>query len=451
VYFDVEAFNANPNHTYAKLCPGSQENPDLRNEGEGSLTDEAITKSKRGEKDFALWKKSKPDEPVWPSQWGEGRPGWHIECSAMASAIFKEKYPMDIHSGGIDLKFPHHDNEIAQSEAYYNFDQWVNNFWHAGHLHIDGLKMSKSLKNFITIKAILEKNSMREVRWLFLIHNWNNEMTFDTEKSFVEAVAKNKLFTEFFRRVDTTKRTTEVKNTIQKWSEADVALDNDLTAANAAVYAALADIFDTPTATYHLGALVSKTNSYLDKNDKTVKVPLIRSVSKYILSVLKSFGLYEEDDTPKEDLSGANKEETITPFMNTLSTFRDEIKARATEGKGVMFERCDDLRYNILPSLGIRLKDKKVGEAAVWDFVDPAELLKEQEVRNAEIAKKAEAKRVREAEALKKNSTQGKDYFKVFQPLDFKEYDADGVPTVKKDGKEVKDNESKKLKVKMDK
>jgi len=121
VYFDVDAFKANPNHTYAKLAPGSQENPDLRNEGEGKLTDESITQSKRGEKDFALWKKSKPGEPVWPSQWGEGRPGWHIECSAMASAIFG-KAPMDIHSGGVDLKFPHHDNEIAQSEAYYNCD-----------------------------------------------------------------------------------------------------------------------------------------------------------------------------------------------------------------------------------------------------------------------------------------------------------------------------------------
>lgn len=179
VYFDVEKFTSEPNHTYAKLAPGSQENADLRDEGEGKLTDATVASSKRGEKDFALWKKAKAGEPTWPSQWGEGRPGWHIECSAMASAIF-QKFPMDIHSGGVDLKFPHHDNEIAQSEAFYNCDNWVNHFWHTGHLHIEGLKMSKSLKNFITIKAILKDYSMRQVRWLMLNHNWANEMTFET-------------------------------------------------------------------------------------------------------------------------------------------------------------------------------------------------------------------------------------------------------------------------------
>jgi cysteinyl-tRNA synthetase len=173
----------------------------LRNEGEGKLTDETVAQSKRGERDFALWKKSKAGEPVWPSQWGEGRPGWHIECSAMASAIFG-KSPMDIHSGGVDLKFPHHDNEIAQSEAYYESDQWVKYFWHTGHLHIEGLKMSKSLKNFITIKAILKDYTMRDVRWLMLNHNWANEMTFETKKSFPEAQAKNKQFTEFFRKIN---------------------------------------------------------------------------------------------------------------------------------------------------------------------------------------------------------------------------------------------------------
>ena len=83
-------------------------------EGEGALTDEK-TPEKRNETDFALWKMSKPGEPSWDSPWGKGRPGWHIECSAMAGSIFSSQ--IDIHSGGIDLKFPHHDNEIAQSEV----------------------------------------------------------------------------------------------------------------------------------------------------------------------------------------------------------------------------------------------------------------------------------------------------------------------------------------------
>lgn len=134
--------------------------------------------------DFALWKQSKLGEPAWDSPWGRGRPGWHIECSAMAGAIFGAQ--IDIHSGGQDLKFPHHDNEIAQSEvlfcfvfplyilnknawpffvtfsqAHYCNNNWCNFFLHSGHLHIQGCKMSKSLKNFITIKQALQKYTSR--------------------------------------------------------------------------------------------------------------------------------------------------------------------------------------------------------------------------------------------------------------------------------------------------
>lgn len=192
----------------------------------------------------------------------------------------------------------------------------------------------------------------------------------------------------------------------------------------------------------------------MQANEKTIKLPLVRSVSKYIFFVLKSFGLYEEDDTPKEDAagdSGANKEETITPYMNALSEFRDKIKARADEGPKVMFKESDDLRDNVLPSLGIRLGDRKAGEPAVWDFVDPAVLLKEKEAKLAEIAAKEEKKRVAAAVELKKKSTAGKDYFKLGMHLKpgqantfNEEYDENGIPTLKA-GKEIKDGERKKL------
>ena len=107
----------------------------------------------------------------------------------MAHEIFIE-FPIDIHSGGCDLKFPHHDNEIAQAEAYYGCNNWVNNFWHTGHLHIDGLKMSKSLKNFITIKHIKSQYSSKQIRFLFLIHRWDVLMNYSMEKSFAETVKK---------------------------------------------------------------------------------------------------------------------------------------------------------------------------------------------------------------------------------------------------------------------
>lgn len=100
-------------HVYAKLQPWSKGNRELLEEGEGSLT--TGRSGKRSSADFALWKSGKPGEPTWPSPWGPGRPGWHIECSVMASEILGQQ--MDVHSGGVDLMFPHHDNEIAQSEV----------------------------------------------------------------------------------------------------------------------------------------------------------------------------------------------------------------------------------------------------------------------------------------------------------------------------------------------
>lgn len=175
VYFDTESFASNEKHFYAKLVPEAYGDNKALAEGEGDLA--ASGEEKRNPNDFALWKNSKPGEPSWPSPWGEGRPGWHIECSVMASALFGQQ--MDIHSGGIDLRFPHHDNEMAQAEAYYNTGEpWVNYFLHSGHLTISGCKMSKSLKNFITIKEALKRNSARQLRIAFLLHSWKDTLDY---------------------------------------------------------------------------------------------------------------------------------------------------------------------------------------------------------------------------------------------------------------------------------
>jgi cysteinyl-tRNA synthetase len=178
VWFDTAKFDGADGetgwkHTYAKLQPWSKGNRELLEDGEGSLTESS---GKRSASDFALWKTSKPGEPAWDSVWGKGRPGWHIECSVMASAVLGEG--MDVHSGGEDLAFPHHDNEIAQSEAFHNCRQWVNYFLHTGHLHIEGLKMSKSLKNFITIDDALAKYSARQLRFAFLGTSWHARLDF---------------------------------------------------------------------------------------------------------------------------------------------------------------------------------------------------------------------------------------------------------------------------------
>ena len=110
IYFDIDAFEKNPGNHYARLEPWNRSNKDLQADGEGALTKKNT--EKRSDADFALWKSSKPGEPAWPSPWGPGRPGWHIECSAMASDVLGER--MDIHSGGIDLCFPHHDKYVQR-------------------------------------------------------------------------------------------------------------------------------------------------------------------------------------------------------------------------------------------------------------------------------------------------------------------------------------------------
>ncbi|KAB8208124.1 Cysteinyl-tRNA synthetase/mycothiol ligase [Aspergillus parasiticus] len=112
VYFDIRSFEK-AGHSYARLEPWNRNNQPLQRDGEGKLSHSV---EKRSPDDFALWKASRPGELSWPSQWGQGRPGWHIECSAIASNKFGGQ--IDIHSGGIDLAFPHHDNELAQSEAF---------------------------------------------------------------------------------------------------------------------------------------------------------------------------------------------------------------------------------------------------------------------------------------------------------------------------------------------
>lgn len=384
VYFDVKKYSDSPDHTYAKLEPTSVNNSEKLAEGEGVLASAEASDKKSGA-DFALWKKSKPGEPKWDSPWGEGRPGWHIECSAMAANVFK-KHPIDIHTGGVDLRFPHHDNEIAQSEAYYSCDNWINNFWHTGHLHIEGKKMSKSLKNFITIKAILDKFNARQIRMLFLMHTWNTLMNYSTDKSLPEAVSKERKFTEFFRSVKAATRNSAVKDMSQKWTPKEEELHAMLTKTQAGVHEALCDSFNTPQAVHLLSELVSAANIYLQLPVSEIKEPLIRSISRYVFKILKCFGVYTDDDTPSQltenqDGASVGYEEQITPLMNILSNFRDKVKSSASEGPKTLFQISDQLRDEVLPYLGIQLEDKKPGEPATWKFVDKDILIKEIEAK----------------------------------------------------------------------
>lgn len=147
--------------------------------------------------DFVLWKAAKADEPHWHSPWGIGRPGWHIECSAMSTCCLGDTF--DIHGGGPDLKFPHHENEIAQSEAATG-KHYANMWMHAGAVRVDGEKMSKSLGNFFTIREILEKYPAEVVRFFLLSSQYRSPINY-SEDSLIEAQTRLERFYNALRGV----------------------------------------------------------------------------------------------------------------------------------------------------------------------------------------------------------------------------------------------------------
>ncbi|MET0072096.1 MAG: cysteine--tRNA ligase [Candidatus Thiodiazotropha sp.] len=166
VYYDVRSFD-----DYGKLSGKSIE--DLR---AGARVEPGDVK--RDPLDFALWKGAKPDEPAWDSPWGRGRPGWHIECSAMSTKALGDSF--DIHGGGADLTFPHHENEIAQSEGATGHP-FVKYWMHNGFVRINDEKMSKSLGNFFTVREILQHYRAEEVRYFILTSHYRSPLNYDTE------------------------------------------------------------------------------------------------------------------------------------------------------------------------------------------------------------------------------------------------------------------------------
>ena len=158
------------------------------------------TEQKRDPLDFALWKAEKPGEPSWPSPWGKGRPGWHIECSAMSMKYLGETF--DIHGGGMDLIFPHHENEIAQSEGATG-KPFVHYWMHNGYINIDNQKMSKSLGNFFTVRDIAKEYDLEAVRMFLLTANYRNPVNFSRELMEQTVTSLNRLYTARDRLFDT--------------------------------------------------------------------------------------------------------------------------------------------------------------------------------------------------------------------------------------------------------
>merc|ERR1711981_1192705 len=187
------------------------------------------------------------------------------ECSVMASSILGQS--MDIHSGGYDLKFPHHDNELAQSEAYFDNDCWTRYFLHSGHLTIAGCKMSKSLKNFITIQEVLQKVSASQLRLVFLLHAWKDTLDY-SENTLELAKSYEKSVNELFLTVKHIMRSTPSHGVAAflKWNDAESKLNLQLGQCKEDVHRALCDNIDTRTVLMSIQDLVVNTNAYIEGN-----------------------------------------------------------------------------------------------------------------------------------------------------------------------------------------
>lgn len=312
----------------------------------GKLSGQSIEKMQeavrieKGEKkkdplDFALWKKSKEGEPSWPSLWGPGRPGWHIECSAMSMKCAKTQ-TLDIHAGGRDLIFPHHENEVAQSEALTG--KPFAKYWiHHGLLTINGQKMSKSLGNFITIEDALKEYISDDLKFFFLSSHYSSPIDYTKEK-MREALANRTKLKIFLQRIG---------DAIKNHKECALEKEGFVDERKREFEEAMDDDFNTPKALGALFNLVTDVNRLMDDhNGDIVKcVGVLRYVEEVARVILEQvFGLWLF---------------TARDFLAVED--RNVLVERAEARKNKNFKRSDELR-DALKARGIIVEDGKEGQ-----------------------------------------------------------------------------------------
>src|SRR3989339_396749 len=337
VYFDTAKFEG-----YGKL---SGQNLEMLEIGKRKkLTDE-----KRNDGDFVLWKLAKEGEPFWESPWGKGRPGWHIECTAMSLKHLAESF--DIHGGGADLIFPHHENEMAQSEAYTG-KPFVRYWMHNGFITIDKEKMSKSLGNFFTIKEVLERYDPEVVRFFILSTHYRSPIEFSDEQLKEAEVSIDRYYTtltrisDFLNSVGAGEKTSAVEKTFEEMVRAF--REKFLTAMD--------DDFNTALAVGHIFELIREVNKYLDGKPSGQKAKELVLKTMELLkeagSVLNTFR-----KTPDEWQTALMKTKKI-PL--TEKDILNRITSREEARQKKDWAAADAIRKE-LDEKGIILEDKKEG------------------------------------------------------------------------------------------
>jgi len=281
-----------------------------------------IEESKRDPRDFTLWKQAKEGEPGWDSPWGYGRPGWHIECSAMSSCCLGETF--DIHGGGSDLMFPHHENEIAQSEAASG-KKFVHTWMHNGPVRVDDEKMSKSLGNFFTIREVLKKYPAEVIRYFLLSSHYRSAINY-SEENLQTAYGALERFYNALKGIETTQHDAVENSDYEK--RFHTAMDDD---------------FNTPEAIGVLFELVREINRVKDSN--------ARQAEQLVALLKKLGGVLGILEMPAEEFLRKGSADIDAEHVETLIAQRKQARADKD------WPKADQIRDE-LAALNVVLEDK---------------------------------------------------------------------------------------------
>ncbi len=330
IYYNIEKFKE-----YGKLSGRTV----LQAEDAVSRIDESI--GKKNKVDFCLWKLSRPDEPSWPSPWGNGRPGWHIEDTAIAEKYFGAQY--DIHGGAIDLIFPHHEAEIAQMEAISGKSPMVKYWLHTGFLTINGQKMAKSLGNFITIQDFLKKHSPEVLRLFVFSTHYRSPIDY-TEKAIEQAEAGLERVKEFLLKLKApafVKASAGKQNSPHQSKLGTGQAKFQIKPFQKKFHEAMDDDFNTPKAAATIFDLIKQVNPILDKNQLS---PIqTKEILNFLKETDKILGILPE-----------TKEQKIPEKIQELVKLREKYRQEKN------WQKADEIRQEI-KKLGYLIKDTAEG------------------------------------------------------------------------------------------
>ena len=318
--------------------------------GQQVVTDEEPTHSdKRRKEDFALWKHVDDKEVGWTSPWGKGRPGWHTECATLIHLHFGNK--LQIHIGGIDLCFPHHENEIKQLLSFQEFNYQKSCFIHIGHLHIEGQKMSKSLKNFTTIKNFIKDDDTKPdvLRFMFLIHHYRAQMDFneDTLKQSERRLHLLKSFLETLRNVIQNSKTNITNYQVSRYYNGNTNLDFD--DVQYRIHSYLTQDFQIPNAIIELEKFAKLVYEYLETNT-IYAIQFLEEIYNYYINILELFGFKFNQS------SGQQEDKLVDYIVKVRDLIRDQ--AKVTKNKE-LWKLSDLIRQELATDFKYQIEDKK--------------------------------------------------------------------------------------------